>query len=237
MANEFELGALLEAWRQDYAARGRSFVSDGVIYHQAWDSMPEGKRILFVLGEANNKTEGGCFHSDSWSLTEAVSWQRFNLPSLWKRVAEWAFGIMSTSAYAIPPYVPGIIHTKYIKCVAILNLKKQGGTGNTSQSEIEAFAMADQARIRQEIQLIDPDVIVLGGTAGTFYSLYGLKAAADGPAEQYRYHTFENGRQRLLLSYWHPANRYPKYLNYCGLIHLYRQALLGAPSQGDPPST
>ncbi len=232
MANEHELRNLLETWRQEYAARGWGFVSDGVIHHQGWDGMPEGKRILFVLREANQKTEGGCFRGDSWSLTEAVSRQRFHLPASWKRVAEWAFGIMNTSADFMPPYMPDIIHTKYVKCVAILNLKKQGGTDSVDARVVEERAMADKARILEEIELIDPDVIVLGGTAATFGRLYGIRGMGDGPAEQYRYHTFDGGRQRLLLSYWHPANRYPKYLNYCGLIHLYRQALLHAPSQG-----
>ena len=203
------------------------FISDGPICEKSWKQNENGKRILFLLKEAY----GG--YAD-WSLND---WLRKTGPSssIWYRVVEWTYGILNTTRESIPRYSPENISfnksenepNEWLRQIAVVNIKKSGGRSSSDYGEIHAYAKHDKEEIIREIELLDPDIIVCGGTAAA------LNEICDGKIKQYycdNWYYYSNaigGRERLFIDYYHPANRYPALLNYYGIVNIYQQALIG----------
>lgn len=151
---------------------------------------------------------------------------------MWRRTAEWVRGIMLTELNGpTAPYEEfpkGNGTYDWLKKVAIINLKKAPGKGNADIVEISEYAKTDASEIRREIALIDPDVIICGGTKDALYAACGI---SDKMALTVNYsHGYSRievcGRPRLVINYYHPANQYPRVLNYYGIVGIYHHALV-----------
>ena len=202
------------------------FISDGPIDISTWNNRSTGKHILFLLKEAYGESE-------DWSLND---WLKRTGPStnLWYRVVEWTYGISNTSKDEIARYSPGEISfdrvdgmpNEWLKQIAIVNIKKSGGRSSSDYEEIMLYAEADKEELLKEIELIDPDIIVCGATASNLdFLLDGT--LKEKPCDNWYYYTsYLGNRERLVIDYYHPANRYPAMLNYYGIANIYQQALI-----------
>lgn len=202
------------------------FITDGPIDETVWNDRTTGKHIMFLLKEAYGE-------SDGWSLN---NWLKRKGPStnLWYRVVEWTYGISKSSLEHIARYSPSDISfdrvegkpNEWLSQVAIMNIKKSGGRSSSDYGEIMVYTEADREELIKEIELIDPDIIVCGGTAENLNYLTGNTLKRNYCDNWFYYTTYFGGRERLVIDYYHPANRYPALLNYYGITNIYQQALI-----------
>lgn len=202
------------------------FISDGPVDIETWNDRSGGKRILYILKEAYGE-------SSDWSLSD---WLRRTAPhtNIWYRITEWTYGILNTTSEHIARYTPEDISfeysaeepNKWIKQIAVLNIKKSSGKSESSYGEILAYANVDQEEIKKEIELIDPDIIVCGATANDIDSIVGGELKNKLCDNWYYWSNVIDGKERLYIDYYHPASRYPALMNYYGLVNIYQQALI-----------
>jgi len=200
------------------------FIEDGVIDESAWLQLPPGKRILFVLKEVNDEN-----HLFDWTIQGLLDHDAKY--TMWRRVAEWVRGIILTKLdgedVLYEEFQEGIGSLNWLKQTAVINLKKTPGVGSASMEEILKFAKVDAKEIQKEIALIDPDIIICGGTKDAFDKACETSdCPVLGANTLHGYSLIEVcGRPRLVIDYYHPANRYPRLLNYYGIVGIYRHAL------------
>lgn len=202
------------------------FISDGPVDMDTWNDRSSGKHILFLLKEAYGDSE-------AWSLN---NWLRETGPSsnIWYRVVEWTYGISNTSATKIARYSPEDISfdrvegesNEWLKQIAVMNIKKSGGRSSSDYREIMTYAEADKEELLKELELINPDIIVCGGTADDLDFLFDRTLKSETCDNWYYFNSFLGNKKRLIIDYYHPANRYPALLNYYGVVNIYQQALI-----------
>lgn len=199
------------------------FISDGIVNKEVWNSH-NAKKILYVLKEAYGENE-------DWSLTKWIL-QRKPSSSVWKRVIEWTYGIQNTNADRIARYSSDIyeLNTDLFNQIAVVNLKKSDGKSSSNYKEIAAYALADKAEIKKQMEIIAPDIIVCGSTFSALNSVYDDKIR---PKELYcdnwfYYTNIISGKKTLVIDYYHPANHYPALVNYYAVTNIYQQALLNS---------
>jgi len=198
------------------------FIPDGIVDCRIWNSLAPGKRVLFVLKEAyeDNHEKSGWALNDE--LREYGPWS-----TIWNRVAEWSFGIQNSDINTIAPYSSFSWETanEYLRRIAIMNIKKSGGMHSSIYEEISAYAITDAEEIIREIELIDPDIIICGATFSDINTITGNTMIKGSNENWFYYSDAIGGKERLFIDYYHPANRYPKLLNYYGIVGIYQQAL------------
>lgn len=198
------------------------FIPDGIIDEEEWNTLPQGKKILFVLKEAYEDNHD----RDGWSLSDEL---RKNGPwsSIWNRVSEWSYGIMNSSHGMLAPYckLDKQQANEYLRKISILNIKKSGGEHSSVYEEISAYAKEDSQEIIREIELIDPDIIICGATFGDINEITGRTVEKGSNDNWYYFIDAIGGKNRLFIDYYHPANRYPALLNFYGIVGIYQQAL------------
>lgn len=201
-----------------------SLVRDGVIDPEVWfDPNREGPRILFLLKEAYGSGVVGD------GLLEML---RGDGPAftIWRRVSEWACGLMGTTASHLEPFREDgeckRCGNRYLSSSAVVNVKKSDGRKESSYEEILACAEGDAALLKEELEICDPTVIVCGYTARPLEAILG-KGYRVQPSENLFYSIELNGHPVIVLDYWHPSYRVPKLMAYYGLVGIYQAALSG----------
>lgn len=198
------------------------FIRDGVVNLNVWEK--QDKRIAFLLKEAYGD-------NSEWDLKEML---RVKSPwsSIWRRVAEWTYGIQNTTVDKIAKYEPEKIsmeeNNMLLNQIAVFNLKKSGGEPQSNPNEIKAYANADRIEIKRQLELINPDIVVCGNTMSALNQIYdcSIKTESSHNDNWYYFTNVIGGKKRLVLDYYHPANYYPALLNYYGLVNIYHQALI-----------
>lgn len=208
------------------------FVSDGIVRKKEdlklW--FQQERRPLFLLREAygNEKTV------QNWDITayirSVVDGERKDRPSpTWRNVARWAYGILNMSDDGEFPSFPenSIITTKSddhpLKQIAVVNVKKVNGKKTSETDDLLRYAKATAAEIWQEIELIDPTVII----SANVKEIQDTLAEKNGftiDRQDWTSHLEINSHKVLLIEYWHPANRHPMIMNYYALMAMYQRA-------------
>lgn len=200
--------------------RNSIFIKDGVVCPEKWFS--QNIRPLFLLKEAY----GG---QADWNLIEDHLLQTYSINKMWNRISLWTKGIFATTKETIAPFEEADLcathyGNDYLKKIAVINVKKSGGENNSDMDIIRAYAKFDKERLKKQLQLCDPTVIICGYTSST------LDIIMDCPVRKnynpnLSYHMTINGHDVLILDYWHPANQYPDLMNYYGLMGIYQAGL------------
>ena len=198
------------------------FIKDGIIKPHIW--FQSECRPLFLLKEAYN----GNGSKDSWDLCE---WIRSDVESVgkistWMTISLWAKGIINTNAEALY-HLPNEIEQRRlgISCldnIAVVNLRKSGGQKASDHEILKQYVAFDKSELSHEIILIQPTVIICGGTFRYIKDIFGksLIWLEDNP------YIILNDVGIPVLDYYHPACRFPKVMKYYGLIGMYQQMLL-----------
>ena len=212
-----------------------SFVTDGIACPEVWFS--QDVRPLFLLKEAYTK-EGS--DEGPWDLCSHITREEACIgarDSTWRRITQWARGITRTTSSHIAPFAEGgatssdepgegglLFDTEHLRKAAVVNVKKSGGRSRSSSAELMAYAEHDASEIAEQIKMIEPTVIVCGNTGN--YLAKALDENLKKPRnEELFYFLNLEGRDVIVIDYWHPANQFPDIMNYYGLIGIYQQAL------------
>ena len=232
-ANEYEreIQRLFERWAQKQgdaidgvSLERRWFIADGIVHYDTWSDLPPERRILFVLKEVNDPE---C--NRNWTIQELlIEDYKYRM---WRRLAEWARGILLTESSKPAPAFEEFPDVKdaddWLRKIAVINLKKYPGGGSADMATISRCARQDRSEILEELRLIDPAIIICGGTYGVFSEILSLPADSiriSNPTLGYHYATIFD-KERLIIDFWHPANFYPMTLNYYGITGIYQHAI------------
>lgn len=179
-----------------------SFVRDGIVNVSKYLEAPV--KILWILKEA---------HSDDDSLPD----MRPNLASLndndnpdimdrlwaptWRAVAYATYGIFENMNMDDIPEMNGNAQEvlKYMPCIAHINVKKYAGGSNANMSEIQRFYNKYKTLLHEQVEIIDPEVMIFGGTFGCFSDYFVGKEKI---AEWLPVYQFQN---KLLIDTYHPS--------------------------------
>lgn len=222
-----EIEKLFQEWKEKLPSneidhKNGVFIRDGIVCPKLW--FAQKVRPLFLLKEA--------FHgSGDWDLIHDHLLGSGKIGrGTWRRVSEWAYGLMNTTENIIPPFpadeTMSFYGNPYLRQIAVVNVKKSNGASNSSMEQINQYAEYDRLQLRRELELIAPTVIVCG------YTISSLNIIMEKSIKDYQqtnpnlYYFMElNGHDVVVLDYYHPSNRYPAILNYYGLMGIYQQAL------------
>lgn len=192
---------LFARWKQarpeyDNESEGKRFSLDGIQNFDAWEnSIP---KILFLLKE-NRAPE------DEWEPCQGINrdanpfsinitrWRQLIIDSYQKSPKEPSF-----SPLELPEHVNDI---------AIIEVKKLNeGKGSSSYNDIRYYARKDRDFIREQIELINPDIIFCCST-GDFYGddIYGDEQW-EHLVHDSRCDCYKHGN-RLVIDFFHPSTR------------------------------
>lgn len=147
----------LDDWKKEYPHDAR-FVRDGAVDWNVWVSRKSPK-VLFLLKEAYTDEPNG------FDLRDYVrQWRK------WK--GTWQGAAIVTKA--IHDAANGRIlfdktsfeeeRAELLQSIAIVNIKKAYGDSKSHYDDLLEYARRDAGRIIKEIEMLEPDVIVCGGT-------------------------------------------------------------------------
>lgn len=198
--------------------RDNVFIRDGVVCPEQWFSQEV--RPLFLLKEAY----GG---KDDWDLTDYLNSSQ-SAGKMWRRIAEWTNGLLHTTQSQVAPYLScpdyGTLGNDMLKKMAVVNIKKSSGKNASNVDELRGYAAFDHARLKRQLELCDPTIIVCGYTSSALDPVMEMEVRRERNENLY-YQISLNGKSVLVLDYWHPANQHPVIMNYYGLMGIYHAAL------------
>ena len=99
-------------------------------------------------------------------------------------------------------------------------MKKTPGKERSNIKEIKKYADSDFEFLHEEFKLINPEVVVCGGTFSIIKELFEINShSINNDGKIY----FANGR--FFIDYWHPAARYRSESMYNDLCSLFKRCL------------
>ncbi len=181
-----------EKWERHYKDLGitpeKGICSDGVFDDEEWKK--PSKKILFIMKDTNK------FEGDLKTLFE-------NGPKyqMWHTISRWAGGILNNF-----PEFEEIDNRSAkkanIKKIASINLKKTSGGASSNMRIINAYAHAGKELLLEQIDEIQPEIIVACGTFDSVIWLLDLKVNPDKPHEC---PVFEETRNIWVIPWIHPG--------------------------------
>lgn len=222
-----ELESLMLQWRKAHHDKGwHNFISDGVVNATMYDT--SAPKICFFLKEAYSRNDGEDWNLTEWLVAGAMT-------RMWGVVAEWSYGIMHTTRSFIPskPCLSASEKTSLLQSISVVNVKKSNGNVQSDYDDLLRYAISDKDNLKQELDILNPDVIICGNNSSLLRLLYGAsidqkgRVAPDGQInhEFMKKNGFAIVGEQVIIDYYHPANQYPAIMNYYTVCSLYQQAL------------
>ena len=184
--------SIWQRWHEHYSKIGISsedICRDGIIDYETY--IRAKPKILFVMKEVNQWPGG--------DLREML--RNGPVYPMWHTVARWAAGILR----GFPPFDEINKHEVFvesIRSIATINLKKISGQGYANMSIVNAFAFMDRHLLLDQIQMINPDIIVAGGT---FDSLIWLLDLQVDPEDPWSRSVLDHRRNIKVIPWRHPG--------------------------------
>jgi hypothetical protein len=204
---------LLTRWRARYPTR--QFVRDGIIDKSEWNTASP--RVLFILKENYDPTNSGV----DWDLTKSLRDNRGPYGRTFWSCSYLAFLLAQPHERQVPSMPSS--EEEFSECrrsllgSAIINVKKPVGSSSSDPDDIAHYARKDGDLIAQQISLIDPQIVVCGGT----YDALAPTVLVNGKSISQRVWRVEG---RLVIDFWHPGLPAPGELLYYGFAWLCLQA-------------
>lgn len=222
MSTTRQLLHLLNEWRSNYGAEGRTLVCDGPIGGDAaWEASP--LRIMFLLKEPHDRNS--ILEKCGYDLTELFRRPEFyegNRKSAERVLGRWAYCLQQIHAgnsYTLE--LAG--HYAHIALLgaAVVNLKKLPGGKSSTDAVIRHFAQRDKDFLRREFDILRPDIVVCGGTYRTARLVFPkLNRLAPSGA-------WVRSASCVWINHVHPSCREPNSIKYDKLFAAYRSSLSG----------
>ena len=205
-----DLDYLFHQWKQSYGKQAIDFSADGIIDEDAWNTTT--LKTLFLMKETND------FRGDL---------RIFVQDNPWEVVGQWAYGLKNSSHAKYPLFNEAQDSTNYRDgCIssAIVNLKKLTGEGTANMAKVEEAALRDADFIREEIEIMDPDVVVCCGSGVFNIARKIIPGLSDSVAVDPDGKCFQHGKT-VWINHCHPSARYGRYMMYYTLMVIYQNYL------------
>lgn len=184
----------------------RAYVADGIFYHSnadAWETVHP--KVLFVLKQPNSDDLLGEDYRE-YDFDTCME------NSIWKELLARLYGIMHTSAAGYPSYQKAT-ETASIKAaferypLAMINIIKDVGTGETSGAVLGSYARAQQEFLARQIDILQPDIIVCCGS-GVFDAMnQAVQPSIESSGNWLKYNPL---RKMIFFDTYHPSGRNSK---------------------------
>lgn len=206
---------LFSRWKE--ARRRYDFISDGILDYSVW--IKQNPQILFLLKETKD---------DYYVINQPVPADKVN-GLFWFNISRWRYAINeSFKKIGILPIFPTNATLKTeINDIAIVDIKKTNEEKTTSDKvDIIHYAENDREFLMEQIEIINPQVIICGGTfeeykdhiyKGEITNSDMIKYRCDGSIDS----SVWKHRNRIVFYFYHPSCRFsPEELfnNLCNLI-------------------
>jgi hypothetical protein len=193
------------------------FISDGILDYNVW--IKQCPKILFILKETKD---------DYYKLNQPVPADKVN-GLFWFNIARWTYAIKElyykNLASLIFPNNDEL--KKEINEIAIVDIKKTNEEKTLSEKvDIIKYADDDREFLMEQIEIINPQVIVCGGTFEEYKNhIYNgeitnnnmIKYKCSGSIDS----SVWKHRHRIVFYFYHPSSRFSPhnlYNNLCQLI-------------------
>ena len=223
-STEERLDELFEKWRteppykEDESGRN-SFIRDGIVNYEKWNESEP--KICYLLKEAYIDKEKE--YREYWDIADALN--KSEPWGVFKKIAVWTEGICKAFNGKFL-YEDIADKKKNTDKIALVNVKKWNGKKSSVMNELIEIARYDKKNLLEELEIINPDIIVCGYTMECLRQIIGEYK----DFEEYKFEEDKNawvGRwgDKMILNYYHPANRgMSTTAHYYALIALYHAA-------------
>ena len=206
-----------------------AFVRDGIVDVAEYLKAPI--KILWILKEANSQEENSL--DDMRPCLKTLYDENNNIAPdwgpTWRPIAYAMYGVFEEMNYIDIPEMNGNARevVKHMSKIAHINLKKYGGGSTAKPYILQKFYNSYNEFIHEQIEIINPDVLIFGGTFGYFADVYfeGKKPLSEQPNE---FTTLYKYKDKLLIDTCHPNNGYRRFggtqKEYCdGIINAVKK--------------
>ena len=135
--------ALFIKWKSKYDFN--AFIRDGIVDSEHYDS----PHILFVLRDMNCQSERDLCAD---LRNDGSGWKT------WNNIGRWTKALLDGSE-EYPQDMSAEKRIAQLKCIAVMNLKKEGGVSRTAGNELLDAVQTQHDMIYEEICLCDPSII------------------------------------------------------------------------------
>ncbi|MDY0315672.1 MAG: hypothetical protein RBR32_11420 [Bacteroidales bacterium] len=217
-----KLDILFKEWKEKSKENGHDkFCPDGLMYKgetileewNVWDLKNPGneselwhnakKRILFLCKDLNSKEEDGSASTDEIRHRNGHKKARF-----YRNMAYWLYGLCNIDKNGIAPKFETLTDEKITDFFdktpfAYVNCKKEAGLESVSDTELRHHIGLYKDFINKEIEILNPDIIVCGGTRRFFFdnnnNIYE-------PLEKFSEWIYFNQEQKkVVIASYHPS--------------------------------
>ena len=202
--------ALFDEWK----AECPDIVTDGVINESAY--LDAAIKILYLLKEVN----GG----ESWDLCEYVA--NGGRKQTWDNITRWTMGIMQHAREIPWSEIEEITvgqRKEVLKSICAVNVKKLSGGHTANVDLVHDAARTDRERIKQQLAIYEPDIIVCCGTSGQYFDDIYQYSPEWKMTSRGIYYVMEGNR--IVISYAHPEARVKDCLLYYGIVDAVKEIL------------
>jgi len=201
-------------WKNDEFHDENSFVTDGIMDFEIWKT--QSPKILLFAKEAYTNGTG------KMDLAEEISG---SAPYRnWWNAARWIYAIyeLYKNRIQVPPYYelkPNWDEgNELLMSIAVVNVKKSKGVSLSNYWDLDEYLVHDKLRLKRQIDLINPDIILCGKMFNYYKALYSNEKfeKIEETTKCYMHN------DRLVIDFWHFANRGGKqdtYMELCDILH------------------
>lgn len=206
----------MEFWNEWYT-EDSTVIKDGVVCAEKYVSNEATPRLLFLLKEVN----GGA----GWDLREFL--KNGGRTQTWDNVTRWIEGIRRIDEeieWSELEENSENRRSKYLKEICVVNIKKTSGSHTSVKGEIADAASSNADKLRRQISIYEPDIIICGGTGDYYYDNLVEDINQKPKWERTKrgiYYIVEN--KRVIISYLHPEARVKDCVIYYGLIDAIKE--------------
>ena len=208
---------LFKEWKHDLGQQGESFVCDGAVCGETYQSTTP--RFLFLLKEVNDP-EGG-----NWDLREFL--RKGGQGQTWNNVTRWTRGILALPerlAWQELENIDPEARIEALKKIAAVNIKKIPGGGAADLGGLYDFAHANDGFLRRQLDLYRPHLIVGCGADVTRVFFDAVYPDTDTRwRRSLRGQWYREFDGATYVDYYHPNYPIPANLLHYGLIDSLRE--------------
>ncbi len=218
-----EIEQLFVEWKKDSMHDEKSFVADGIINPDVF--FEQDVRPLFLLKEAYAKDGIG------WDLTQEHN-NAFpdekQKNTTWPNISRWTYGLFNTTRTSKPAFSNDEIfegkRNKYLQKIAAINVRKSNGVSKSDMKALRQYAESDKERLKKQIELTDPTVIICCYTLSLFKIIFDKKRCGFMKNKHYDYIELNNHKV-LVLDFYHPSCPKTSETLFEMFVNLYNSAL------------
>ena len=129
-----------------------NLIRDGVVNEDNYLSSK--LKVLYILKEVHG----------NWEMKKHLGKDENGVT--WNNIARWQYGIEnidSEMTFEKIRYINRQFRHKYLKNIAVLNIKKEYGGARSKPKELRGYTEVDRELLREQINIYSPDIIICGG--------------------------------------------------------------------------